>query len=294
MKQIKSTDKIVSELLKHLAPNCYIGHGLNSFSREDAAKAVAFIQSDLLSQAREGFEEKFGEEPKDGDSWDWANRKVGWQAATLANEKKHQEELKHKQSVIDNLESIRESQLARIEELEKTVASQEKERQRSEAFWKEKLGDIQKENERLNEKIFQIIGGVRMSREMNKPIRCTTHFHACDCREYEFERLKEENEKLQKKLDDKRVYIKQLKDNNLSLTELIEPMSRKLDEKDAEIEKLKTKLNTCKNDYWFMINLIEKYGSDKEQTLKDCLERMKFRKPMFNLPETPDSSKEGV
>ena len=26
---------------------------------------------------------------------------------------------------------------------------------------------------------------------MNKPIRCTTHFHACDCREYEFqERIK--------------------------------------------------------------------------------------------------------
>ena len=25
---------------------------------------------------------------------------------------------------------------------------------------------------------------------MNKPIRCTTHFHACDCREYEFEKVK--------------------------------------------------------------------------------------------------------
>lgn len=27
---------------------------------------------------------------------------------------------------------------------------------------------------------------------MNKPIRCTTHFHACDCREYEFEQLRKE------------------------------------------------------------------------------------------------------
>ena len=33
---------------------------------------------------------------------------------------------------------------------------------------------------------------------MNKPIRCTTHFHACDCREYEFEMVKKENEKLKK------------------------------------------------------------------------------------------------
>ena len=35
---------------------------------------------------------------------------------------------------------------------------------------------------------------------MNKPIRCTTHFHACDCREYEFEMMKKENEKLRNQL----------------------------------------------------------------------------------------------
>lgn len=29
---------------------------------------------------------------------------------------------------------------------------------------------------------------------MNKPIRCTTHFHACDCREYEFEMIKRQLE----------------------------------------------------------------------------------------------------
>lgn len=29
---------------------------------------------------------------------------------------------------------------------------------------------------------------------MNKPVRCTTHFHACDCREYEFEKVKRQLE----------------------------------------------------------------------------------------------------
>jgi c-di-GMP-related signal transduction protein len=46
-------------------------------------------------------------------------------------------------------------------------------------------------------------------------------------------------------------------------------------------EKLTIALKTCENDYWFMINLIENYGSNKDETLKDCLERMKFRKPIF-------------
>lgn len=49
----------------------------------------------------------------------------------------------------------------------------------------------------------------------------------------------------------------------------------------ARIEHLEMQVKTFKNDYWFMINLIERYGSDKDQTLKDCLERMKFRQPMF-------------
>jgi hypothetical protein len=34
-------------------------------------------------------------------------------------------------------------------------------------------------------------------------------------------------------------------------------------------------------DYWFMINLIEKYSSDKGSTLKDVLERLKFRRPLL-------------
>lgn len=53
--------------------------------------------------------------------------------------------------------------------------------------------------------------------------------------------------------------------------------------KQKEIDELKTKLFVCKNDYWFMINLIERYSTDKEQALKDCLERMKFRKGLFNI-----------
>ena len=55
--------------------------------KEAYKKGYTQAQQDLLSQAMEGFEEKFGEEPKDGDSWDWANRKVGWQAAKLSSAK---------------------------------------------------------------------------------------------------------------------------------------------------------------------------------------------------------------
>ncbi len=54
-----------------------------------------------------------------------------------------------------------------------------------------------------------------------------------------------------------------------------------IDNLKAQIEKMNLVITCCKNDYWFMENLIERYGSDKEQVLKDCLERMKFRKPMF-------------
>ena len=55
--------------------------------------------------------------------------------------------------------------------------------------------------------------------------------------------------------------------------------------KQKEIDELRVKLNVCKNDYWFMINLIERYSSDKDQVLKDCLDRMKFRKGLFNILE---------
>lgn len=49
------------------------------------------------------------------------------------------------------------------------------------------------------------------------------------------------------------------------------------------VKKLEVNLNACKNDYWFMSNLLEHYSSDKEQGVKDCIERMKFRAPLFNI-----------
>jgi len=65
------------------------------------------------------------------------------------------------------------------------------------------------------------------------------------------------------------------------------PLEKWCDRSDLEIEveSLRMKINTIKHDYNFMINLIERYGSDKDQTLKDCLERMKFRKPLFEEKE---------
>lgn len=51
----------------------------------------------------------------------------------------------------------------------------------------------------------------------------------------------------------------------------------------TEHDRLTIALSTCKNDYNFMINLIENYSTDKEQTIKDCLERMKFRQPLFDV-----------
>lgn len=55
-----------------------------------------------------------------------------------------------------------------------------------------------------------------------------------------------------------------------------------------EVESLKQRLSVAEmaikkanDDHWFMINLIERYSSDKEQALKDVLERLKFRKPLY-------------
>lgn len=62
-------------------------------------------------------------------------------------------------------------------------------------------------------------------------------------------KLKNENEELKNKMDNKRIYIKQLKDKNLSLTELIEPMSRKIADKDAEIEALTKEKDAWKTMY---------------------------------------------
>ena len=67
---------------------------------------------------------------------------------------------------------------------------------------------------------------------------------------------------------------------------------RDLLERGQEIERLKAKndllrinLTVCKNDYWFMINLLERYSTDKDQAIADCISRMKFRKGIFNVLE---------
>lgn len=57
--------------------------------------------------------------------------------------------------------------------------------------------------------------------------------------------------------------------------------AKELAEKDKEIQEFKNDLKVFKNDHWFMINLIERYGSDKDQTLIDIHERMVFRQPIF-------------
>jgi hypothetical protein len=55
----------------------------------------------------------------------------------------------------------------------------------------------------------------------------------------------------------------------------------KLEKERERSEILVEAVKKCNDDHWFMINLIERYSSDKERALKDCLERMKFRKPLY-------------
>lgn len=59
------------------------------------------------------------------------------------------------------------------------------------------------------------------------------------------------------------------------------------------VNELRMKLKTCENDYWFMASLLErsteKYVGD---AAKDCIERMKFRKPLFDLIKADQMLKE--
>jgi UDP-N-acetyl-D-mannosaminuronic acid transferase (WecB/TagA/CpsF family) len=48
-----------------------------------------------------------------------------------------------------------------------------------------------------------------------------------------------------------------------------------------KIKDMEIVINKCDDDYWFIINSIENYSTNKEECLKDILERIKFRKPMF-------------
>ena len=68
-------------------------------------------------------------------------------------------------------------------------------------------------------------------------------------------------------------------------------LNNKIHSLETEKQALKTALKTCKHDYWFMTNLIERNSIDKNQTLHDCAERMKFRGPIFNILEEKQGNK---
>lgn len=54
---------------------------------------------------------------------------------------------------------------------------------------------------------------------MNKPIRCTTHFHACDCREYE---TAKKIEKLEQKLEEAKKDITTLLEYIQNITDILD------------------------------------------------------------------------
>ena len=66
-----------------------------------------------------------------------------------------------------------------------------------------------------------------------------------------------------------------------TLRSLKSSMSDVIDAKSARIKQLEMVVAKINDDHWFMINLIERYASDKNQCLADILERMKFRKPLM-------------
>lgn len=57
--------------------------------------------------------------------------------------------------------------------------------------------------------------------------------------------------------------------------------SREIEKLKQENKDMKEILKCIKNDHWFIINLIERYSSNKDLTLKDILERLIFRQPLF-------------
>lgn len=127
-----------------------IGEIANNIGLHDAEfyafkKGVEITQQDLVESASDGWEEYFkkhceGEYDTENNYLEHKYEIMNtWQASRLHTSKEYYE---HNQKLIKSLE-VKE---ARIEELEKTVANQEKERQRSEAFWKDKLISIQEES----------------------------------------------------------------------------------------------------------------------------------------------------
>lgn len=177
LKTEQEIEALANQLLKHLAPNCYIGHGLSRFDLEDAKSAILFIQQDLLASASESFEEWISGMDFHC-QWEAENHLI-----TLDAYLNYVAEVAHKAAALPLMK--------RIEELEKENKFQ---------------ADVM-----------------------------------CDMGEVVLE-----NETLQK-----------------------------------ENEELKRTVAKINDDYWFMINLIERYSTDKDETLRDVLERMKFRKPML-------------
>lgn len=104
----------------------------------------------------------------------------------------------------------------------------------------------------------------------NKPIRCTTHFHACDCREYEFEQLRKENKELE--------YYKEQWQSIAGKANL-KNLVKSADNLQKENQEMREALK-------WALTLIE----DK---LDDYSDNAKFYIMKFNLSETPNSSKEG-
>jgi len=113
----------------------------------------------------------------------------------------------------------------------------------------------------------------------------------------DIERLKEENnvrniplfkieiDIIKKELSEANARIDSLDKENNELLNLMAQINAedeiKIQSLKDENKRMKEVIKCCDSDYWFMINLIEHYSTNKDDALKDCLERMKFRKPMF-------------
>ena len=82
---------------------------------------------------------------------------------------------------------------------------------------------------------------------MNKPIRCTTHFHACDCREYEFEMVKKENEELKRKIENCEKVISAWKDSYTARTDEVMHLRGNVFELKKENEELRGLLTRISN-----------------------------------------------
>jgi len=59
-------------------------------------------------------------------------------------------------------------------------------------------------------------------------------------------------------------------------------------ERDQIIAKLVEALRVCEKDFWFMSNLLEHYSSNHQEAMSDCIKRMKFRKPIFDILRMPE------